>query len=103
MRVIFSFSRFVQQLQRLVTDQVFAVHYERVLLADGFSYFVGFFIAGVSLCDGWFIFLAFVGLNLCAESADISGVSVVIGHRVITAQRAVRRFRAPRVQLEPVG
>ena len=103
MRVVLSFSRFVQQLQRLIANQVFAVHYERVLLGVAFSNFIGFFIAGVSLCDGWFIFLAFVGLNLCAESADISGIPMVIGHRVITAQRAVRRFRAPGVQLKAVG
>ena len=98
--MVYSFGCLVQQLQRLITDKVGAIHYERVLLGVAFSYFEGFFIAGVSLCIGCFIFLAILGLNLCAESADISGIPMVITDGVVPGQSPIRRLRAPGVQLK---
>ena len=98
--MVLSFGRFVQQLQRLITDKVGAIHYERVLLGLAFSSFIGFFIAGVSLCIGCFIFLAFIGLNLCAESALMSGVSVIVTDGVVPGQSPIRRLCAPGVQLK---
>ena len=70
------------------------------MLGVAFSYFEGFFIAGVSLCIGCFIFLAILGLNLCAESADISGIPMVIGNRVVPGQRPIWAFGTPGVQLK---
>ena len=98
--MVLSFGCLVQQLQRLITDKVGAIHYERVLLGVAFSSFIGFFIAGVSLCIFCAIFLAFIGLNLCAESADISGIPVVIGNRVVPGQRPIWAFGTPGVQLK---
>jgi hypothetical protein len=99
-RVVLGFSLLVQQLQRLIANEFFAVHYDLVLLADGFSSFIGFFIAGVSLCIFCAIFFAFIGLNLCAESADISSIPVVIGNRVVPGQNPIWAFGTPGVQLK---
>jgi len=64
----------------------------RVLFADGFSYAIGPLSFGVSVCTPlpFGAFFAIPGLNLCALSADISGISVVVLNRVVGAQGAVR-------------
>ena len=98
--MVLSFGCLVQQLQRLIANKVGAIHQLRVLFLDGFSYFAGPFIAGVSLCIFCAIFLAFIGLNLCAESADISGIPMVIGNRVVPGQRPIWAFGTPGVQLK---